>query len=373
MSCVDGVTGENIKVYLFVATLPYSQYSYVEPCLNMKQPAWLACHINMYEFFGGSPQRTVCDNLKTGVTKHPKEGEIVLNANYEALASHYMTAVMPTGVRKPKQKASVEGTVGKVATAIIARLRSEKFLSFSELKKAVREKLDEFNKAPFQKRDHSRHEVFMEEKAYLRPLPPVRYEIAEWVYGRTVNFDCHVVYAKNRYSCPYQHVGKKADLKVTESAVEVYVGGERVATHMKYPGYVEYRYSTHTEDMPDRFQKMEWDDGRIQRWADAVGPCTGEVVRRIIGKSAIKEQGYNPSLSVLRLGKKFSEERLEAACELALTKAASPRYHHINAILLSDQDKIFLAGRNSTEEQDGGQGAMGYVRGAEYYGGGRND
>lgn len=29
--------GERIKVYLFVATLPYSQYSFVKPCLDMKQ------------------------------------------------------------------------------------------------------------------------------------------------------------------------------------------------------------------------------------------------------------------------------------------------------------------------------------------------
>ena len=82
----------------------------------MKQDSWLRCHIHMYEFLGGVPVKTVCDNLKTGVIKHPKEGEIVLNEAYEALGNHYMTAIMPTGVRKPKQKASVEGTVGKVAT-----------------------------------------------------------------------------------------------------------------------------------------------------------------------------------------------------------------------------------------------------------------
>jgi len=35
MKYVDPLTGEFIKVYLFVATLPYSQYSYVEPCLDM--------------------------------------------------------------------------------------------------------------------------------------------------------------------------------------------------------------------------------------------------------------------------------------------------------------------------------------------------
>ena len=77
MRLVDQATGESFKVFLFVGTLPYSQYSYVEPCLDCKEPTWLRCHIHMYEFFGGVPRRTICDNLKTGVIKHPHEGEIV--------------------------------------------------------------------------------------------------------------------------------------------------------------------------------------------------------------------------------------------------------------------------------------------------------
>ena len=80
-------------------------------------------------------------NLKTGVVSHPREGEVVLTADYEALGSHYQTAIMPAGIRKPKQKASVEGTVGKIATAIIARLRNETFYSFEDLKAAVAKKL----------------------------------------------------------------------------------------------------------------------------------------------------------------------------------------------------------------------------------------
>lgn len=164
MSYVDRSTGEVITTYLFVATLPYSQYSYVEPCLDMKQDTWLRCHINMFEFFCGVAIRTVCDNLKTGVIKHPKEGDIILNDNYEALGSHYMTAIMPAGVRKPKHKPSVEGTVGKIATAIIAKLRNETYYSISELKIAVSKALSEFNEKPFQKRDGSRKEIFEEEK-----------------------------------------------------------------------------------------------------------------------------------------------------------------------------------------------------------------
>ncbi len=134
MAITNRHTGELIKAYLFVATLPYSQYSYVEACLNMKQDTWLKCHIHMWEFFGGVATRTVCDNLKTGVISHPREGDIILNDEYEALGMHYTTAIMPTGVRKPKAKAAVEGVVGKIATAIITKLRNESFSSLYELK-----------------------------------------------------------------------------------------------------------------------------------------------------------------------------------------------------------------------------------------------
>jgi len=372
MSYVNGVGGEIITVYLFVGTLPYSQYSYVEPCLDMKQDTWLRCHVNMYEFWGGTTVRTVCDNLKTGVISHPKEGDIVLNANYEALGSHYMTAIMPTGVKKPKQKASVEGNVGKIATAIIAKLRDQTFFSFADLLSAVKEKLTAFNDEEFQKREGSRSLAFEEERTYLNPLPTIPYEIAEWVYGRSVNFDCHVVYAKNRYSCPYQYVGQKADLKITDSTVEIYVNGERAATHIKFPNYVNNKYSTRPEDMPDRFQRPEWDDERIKRWAYSIGTHVGDVIDRIFCSVKIKEQGYNPSLSVLRLGKSYSDARLEIACELALTRVRTPRYNHIKAILASNQDRIYLEQKNASQKS-GVRHTGGYVRGPEYYGGHDDD
>ena len=60
---------------------------------------------------------TVCDNPETGAARHPRGGEIVPDEAYEALGTHHVTAIMPTGMRKPKQRASVEGTCGKTATA----------------------------------------------------------------------------------------------------------------------------------------------------------------------------------------------------------------------------------------------------------------
>lgn len=101
MHPTDPVTGERTRVYLFVATLPYSQYSYVEGTLDMRENTWLTCHARAFEFFGGVPARCACDNLKTDVVSHPRDGEVVLNEAYEALGRHFMCAIMPAHVRIP--------------------------------------------------------------------------------------------------------------------------------------------------------------------------------------------------------------------------------------------------------------------------------
>lgn len=274
-------TGEIIKVYLFVSCLSYSRYAYVEPTLDMKMDTWIRCNVHMYEAFGGVPIRTVCDNLKTGVVKHPKEGDIVLTNAYESMGLHYVTAIMPADVRKPKDKPSVEGTVGNIATDIIARLRNKVFNDFPSLQEAVNEALDDYNNKPFKNRQGSRALIHQEELEYLRPLPPVPYEFKTLVQNRKVHPNCHISLLKNWYSVPYIYRGEKVDVYYTDKIVEIYHDGQRIASHTKYPDYVTNRYSTHPEEMPDKFNQPEMDKERICSWASSIGPNTLEVVERI--------------------------------------------------------------------------------------------
>jgi len=114
----------------------------------------------MLEFFEGSPVKIVCDNLKTGVITHPKHGEIVLNDAYLSFAEHYQVAIMPAEVKKPKQKASVEGSVGKIARKIIGMLRNETFHSLEALNRGIKGALDKLNSKEFQKRNGSQKDYF---------------------------------------------------------------------------------------------------------------------------------------------------------------------------------------------------------------------
>ena len=366
MAVVDPVTGEVSKVYLFVGTLPFSRDSYVEPTLDMTEDTWLRCHVRMFEFFGGSVPMIVPDNLKTGVTRHPKEGEVVLNEAYEALAAHYSSAVMAARVRAPKDKPSAEGTVGNIATEVIARLRNVTFTSMGDLRAAVAERLAAYNAAPFQKRDGSRLKCFIEEeKPLLRPLPAVPYEVCRWVYGRKVQLNCHVCWQRNFYSVSHRHVGKRVDLRITDTLVEIYLGGERIATHRAFPPHARNRYSTIAADLPEGKGYSDWDADRIRRWALRVGSSCVGVVERVFESVRYDEQGFNACLAVLRLEHRYGRDRLEKACSMALESGVgSPRYAHIEPILKTDQDRL-------TERADADDDCdAGYVRGADYYGGG---
>jgi hypothetical protein len=152
--------------------------------------------------------------------------------------------------------------------------------------------------------------------------------------------------------------------------VEIYSGAVRIATHNRFPAGRRNQYSTHPEDMPDKFKFSPWDDIRIKNWAKSIGEYTTKTIDRIFEGVDIKEQGYNPALAVLRLSTKYSEARLEAACEFAITRGIrKPRYHHLSSILASNQDMIFEEQKTTADKRP----TMGYLRGSNYYGGDRDD
>lgn len=368
MQLRDPTSGTTRTVYLFVGCLPFSRYAFVEPTLDMKQDTWLRAHVAMFEAFCGSVPRIVPDNLKTGVITHPRDGEIVLNDAYREMAAHYSAAVLPGRVRHAKDKASVENTVWHVAMRIIADCRDEQFASLPELKEAITTRVAAYNQEPFQKRPGSRASVFAtEEQPLLTGLPQVAYEISRWVYGRRVGRNGHVLWEKNFYSVPFAHVATAVDLRITDRVLQAYRGQERLTSHLLLPEGSANEYRTNDADLPAGERYRQWDPDRVRDWAGRIGPSAVIVVNRIFESVPVDEQGLDAALAVLRLSRRFSAHRVEAACLLALAgRVRSPRYVHLQPILATGQDKTAQLRASRTEPPEEG----GYVRGADYYAGG---
>ena len=332
---IDPATGEITEAAVFIAALGASSYTFAEASPSQELPFWILSHVRAFEFLGGVPEILVPDNLKAGVT-NPCRYEPDINPTYQELAEHYGTVVIPARVRRPKDKAKVESAVFLAERWILAALRNHTFFGLDELNRAIAAQLATLNNRPFQKLDTTRRELFETiDKPALKPLPPTSYELAQWKKAR-VNIDYHIELDRHYYSVPYQLAKQQVDVRFTATTVEVLFKNRRVASHQR--SYRKGGFTSLPEHMPKAHQKhLEWTPSRIARWAEKTGPCTQELVTRIMESRPHPEQGFRSCLGIMRLASHYSPERLERACARALTiKALS--FKSVQSILKKGLD-----------------------------------
>jgi transposase len=356
----DRETGEPVPASIFVAVLGASSYTFAHAALGQGLANWIDGHVRAFEFFEGTTKLLVPDNARTGVTRACRY-EPDLNRTYHEMAQHYGIAVLPARPRKPRDKAKVENAVAVVERWILAALRHDKFFSLDELNEAMSELLDRLNQRRFRKREGSRAALYAEiDRPALQPLPTERYVLADWKTVRA-SIDYHVEIDRHFYSVPYQLAGQQLEARYTASAVELFQAGKRVASHAR--SFVPYRHTTISEHMPKSHQAhLGWTPSRLIHWAETVGVATAEVVRTILESRPHPEQGYRACLGIMRLGKTYSNQRVEAASQRALQlKACS--YTSLHSILKRSLD------RQLTLEPETGKPGPRHenVRGACYY------
>jgi transposase len=329
-------TGELRYAEIFVATLGASNYTFAEATWTQQLPDWIASHVKAFEFFGGTPEIIVPDNLKSGVAKaHRYEPDI--NPTYQDMACHYGIAILPARIYSPQDKAKVENAVLQVERQILAKLRDKTFFNLYELNKAIRRLLNDFNQRPFQKIPGCRHSQFYElEKPSLRRLPQTRYQFAEWKKARA-GADYHVELDDRYYSVPYTFIKKELDVRYTNTCIEIFYKGKRIASHFR--NAIKNTHTTCKEHMPKQHQLYaEWTPERIIAWAAKTGVFTAKLVEEIMASRAHPQQGFRSCLGILRLSKSYGEARLESACHRALDIGAHT-YKSIESILKNGLDQ----------------------------------
>ena len=313
---IETSTGEVREAQVFVAVLGASNFTYAEATWTQGLSAWICSHVRTLAFFGGVPEIVVPDNLKSGVLKTCRY-EPEINPTYQDMASHYSVAVVPARVRKPKDKAKVEVAVQIVQRYILAALRNRTFFSLAQLNTAIRELLEKLNNRPFKKLPGTRMSRFLElDKPALRPLPAVPYQFAQWKKARVAP-DYHIELFGHYYSVPYQLVGRELDIRATDSTVEGFHKGARIASHIR--SHAKGRYTTVKDHMPRSHREYaEWTPERLVRWAGETGPATAELVSSVLTTRPHPQQGFRSCLGIISLGKRYGKDRVEAACKRAL-------------------------------------------------------
>ena len=337
ITITDRETGELVDARIFVATLPASNYLYVEPFASMALENWIAGHVHAFEFFASVPEIIVPDNTKTAVSKYCYY-EPELNATYADMARYYGAAVVPARPARPKDKANVECHVGITSRAILAPLRNHRFFHVAEAREAIFEQLDRVNAKPFQKLPGSRLSTFLEiERDALKPLPERRYELAYFMTAK-VSIDCHFEVLKNWYSAPKHLMGKNVDVRYTATTVEALHDGKRVAIHART--MKRGKHVTKEEHLPkEQREYANWSPARLIGWARTIGPNTAAFIEKMLQSRPHPMMAYRSCLGVLRLSRTYPPERVEAACTRAL-QANAFNYKSVKAILEKGLDRV---------------------------------
>ena len=167
------------------------------------------------------------------------------------------------------------------------------------------------------------------------------------------------------YSVPYEYIKRKVDVRVTDTTIEIFYNHNRIASHKRLHGR-KGQYDTILEHMPEDHQKyLEWNGDRFRKWGERIGNNTYKVVDAILTSKRVEQQTYKGCMGLLKLADKYSVERLEAACEKALSYTATPSYKSIKNILTAGHDKSVDA--DSLEKSASTQNKYGITRGADYY------
>ena len=123
-------------------------------------------------------------------------------------------------------------------------------------------------------------------------------------------------------------------------------------------------FTTIAGHMPESHRRhAEWTPARIAAWAGKTGPAAGWLVTEIMASRPHPEHGFRSCLGIMRLGKRYGDERLEAACARALAIRALS-YRSVESILKAGLDALPLPGSEPVTTPIGDHAN---VRGPGYY------
>lgn len=315
---IDQLTGELIACQVFVACLPFSDYSFAMAVPSQKIADFLyalGCCLN---HIGGTPAVLVPDNLKSAIIRADRY-EPDINRSLEDFANHYNITVIPARPRKPKDKALVENQVKLVYNRVYATLRNRQFFDLASLNQAIKEKIRVHNQTRMQQKPWCREERFLAaEKHLLGSLPEKGFEL-KYYSEPTVANNNHIYLGRDKhyYSVPFAYVGTKVKVVYTRSMVHIYARDKQVAVHIR--SYAPAGYTTDKEHLSSHHR--HYLDRSPQYYLDkakAKSPELYLLTQLIFDQPRHPEQLYRTCDGLLRLHKKAPPAAFAKACELAV-------------------------------------------------------
>ncbi|MFU8844676.1 MAG: IS21 family transposase [Bacteroidales bacterium] len=360
LSYIDRQTAEVLVCQVFVACMPYSDYSFAMAVKTQNTGDFLYALSICLESLGGVPKVLVPDNLKSAIIKANKY-EPGINQALEDFANHYGMAVIPTRSKKPKDKALVENQVKLIYNRVYAKLRNETFFDLDSLNQAIYIKVHNHNQTRMQQKPFSRQECFLaSEKPLLSPLPVERFELKYYRQLKVAkNNHIYLGQDKHYYSVPYIHIGAAANVIYTRSMVYIYINRRQVAVHQR--NYRPAGYSTQKDHLCSHHRHYldRSPDYYIEK-AKTKSEIFHRLIKAVFDQNRYPEQLYRTCEGYFNLQRNNDTEKFSKACMLAL-EYKNYSYHFLsNVIKNNTTDQSPTKSQKSLPAHDN-------IRGRGYY------
>ena len=219
-------------------------------------------------YFGGAAKQCMIDNTHV-VVLHGTGADMVPVPEMAAFGERFGFTFAAHEKGDANRSSRVEGHFLVAENNFLA---GREFADWQDINAVMRICCDKFN-AQFSRHLHaSRRELFAAEQAHLRALPIHVPEVYA-LHQRIVDLEGYVNLHRNRYSAPYQLIGRRLEVRETKDRVELYEGPRMIGSHVK----VQEELDRHVTDAAHRPPRGEGKRARYARPPDE----EVEIVRRI--------------------------------------------------------------------------------------------
>jgi len=224
------IQGNIWKVPLFCAALPYSYGIFAMVMPNMQMPCFLEAHVEAFQFFHGTPQRVLYDNLRAAVFSGSGKNAVKQD-RFKIFEAHYAFEAAFANPEAGWEKGSVENLCSLIRQ--VAFTPMPKGQNLKEIQEQViRRCLDYIRFHKIRSRKRPIAPMLDEERAHLMPLPLKPFS-AYAETEATVKSDLTFQYDATKYSVPQEYIGKVVTVRATSYKIEAWHRGVLVCSHIR--------------------------------------------------------------------------------------------------------------------------------------------
>ncbi len=231
------LAGEQVKVALFVMTLPYSDALFIQAFSRECTESFQEGHKRALEFFGAVPTRISYDNSRVAVSKITGSRDRQLTKEFLRLQSHYLYQSHFCLVRRANEKGHVENLVGFTRRNYLVPVPVTS--SLAELNETLLERCATDLSRQLRGKSGTKRELLEEERSAMLPLPSQRFDARRTTHA-SANSLSLVRFDSNSYSVPVKYAHREITIVASVDEVRLVFQDKLIARHERDWGRENY-------------------------------------------------------------------------------------------------------------------------------------